>query len=56
LWKTADKQRIGGLAVYESIGGVFQGVTNFMPFEKGLPNLKYAEGQRQGLLLWKKGR
>lgn len=56
LWKTADKKRIGGVGVYEVVKGVFQGVTNFIPFKKVLPDLKYVEKQRQGLLLWKKGR
>lgn len=53
LWKTEDKKRIGGLAVYEVSGGVFQGVTSFIPFAKGKPALNYTEKQREGLLLWK---
>lgn len=53
-WKTKDKKRLGGIAVYEIVGGVFQGVTNFMPFTHGKPNLKYLERQRRGLMLYGK--
>ena len=56
LWKTEDKERIGGLGVYEVVDGVFQGVTNFIPMTKNTPNLGYVERQRQGLLLYGKGR
>lgn len=54
LWKTEDKKRIGGIAVYEVVGGVFQGVTSFMPLTHGKPNLKYVERQRRGVLLYGK--
>ena len=56
LWKTVDKERIGGLAVFESIGGVFHGVTNFIPFKgkTGIGDLRYVEKQRIGLLLYKR--
>ncbi len=56
LWKTADKKRIGGLAVYEVVNGVFQGVTNFLPFKKGTTtaNMTYLEKQREGVLLYPK--
>ncbi len=57
LWKTADKNRIGGLAVYEVVNGVFQGVTSFTPLKgSGLPDLSYVERQREGLLLYGKGK
>jgi SPP1 gp7 family putative phage head morphogenesis protein len=52
LWKTADKERIGGLAVFEVIDGVWSGVTAFVPFKGGLPDLGYVERQRLGLLLY----
>jgi len=53
LWKTADKNKIGGFAVYEVNGGVFSGVTSFIPTtKKGGQNLKYLEKQRQGILLY----
>ncbi len=53
VWKTADKTRIGGLSVFESSGGVWQGVTQFLPRRKdGAWNLDYVERQRQGVLLW----
>ena len=56
LWKTADKKRIGGLAVYEVTDGVFQGVTSFIPIgKKGLPQLDYMEKAREGLMLYGKG-
>ncbi|MHB1059811.1 MAG: phage minor head protein [Rhodanobacter sp.] len=51
LWKTEDKERIGGLAVFEVADGVFQGVTAFAPLRKGKPDLRYLEQQRRGLLL-----
>jgi len=56
-WKTADRKRIAGLAVFEVAGGVFQGVTNFVPLQgkADAPDLKYVDGQRRGLLLFKKG-
>jgi len=56
IWKTTDKKRIGGLAVYEVVDGVFQGVTNFIPLAKGEPHLDYVERQRKGLLLYGKGK
>lgn len=57
LWKTRDKQRIGGLGIFEVVDGVFQGVTNFIPMKKGKAlNLPYVENQREGLLLFGKGR
>lgn len=56
FWKTSDKKRIGGIAVHEAVNGVFQGVTNFLPVKRNkLPDLKYVERLRQGILLWKKG-
>lgn len=60
LWKTADKKRIGGLAVFEEVGGVLNGVTGFLPIsEDGRPKLDYLDEQRVGVLLYpkrKKGR
>ncbi len=53
LWKTPDKKRVGGLAVFEVVDGVFQGVTAFAPLRKGKPDLRYLEAQRSGLLLTK---
>jgi SPP1 gp7 family putative phage head morphogenesis protein len=54
LWKTEDKERIGGLAVFEVVDGVYRGVTAFVPFKKGKADLDYAEKQRLGLLLYPK--
>ena len=57
LWKTDEKERVGGLAVFETYKGVLQGVTSFLPETgKGKPDLKYVERQRQGLLLYPKKR
>jgi|GEM_PF-376732 len=60
FWKTADRERIGGLGVYEVVDGVFQGVTNFTPLKvkkgKALPDIGYVEKQRAGILLYGKGR
>lgn len=56
LWKTADKKRVGGMAVMEVSGGVFQGVTHFMPRKRKGWDLRYLEKQRQGVLLWGKGK
>jgi SPP1 gp7 family putative phage head morphogenesis protein len=55
-WKTEDKARVGGLAVFEVVGGSFQGVTAFMPLEKpkGDMDMDYLERQRKGILLYKK--
>lgn len=61
LWKTADKKRIGGVEVFEVNGGVLQGVTSFLPKKKDkktgewIGDLDYAEKQRRGLLLYKRG-
>ncbi len=52
LWKTKDKQRVAGLAVFEVEGGSFQGVTAFLPLTGGTADLAYAERQRRGLLLY----
>ena len=53
LWKTDDKkQRVGGLAVFEVVSGVFQGVTAFEPLKKGLSNIDYLDKQRRGHLLF----
>jgi hypothetical protein len=54
LWKTEDKQRIGGLLVFEVVNGVFNGVTAFTPMTRKGFDLKYLERQRQGLLLYKR--
>jgi len=54
LWKTEDKKTIAGLAVFEVVDGVFQGVTAFIPMKKGGADLTYAERQRLGLLLYPK--
>ncbi len=54
LWKTADKQRIGGLLVFEVVNGMFGGVTAFAPMQRGVADLKYLERQRQGVLLYKR--
>ncbi|KQC03142.1 MAG: hypothetical protein APR55_07090 [Methanolinea sp. SDB] len=57
LWRTRDKKKIGGMGVYEVAGGVFTGVTSFIPLtKKGEINLRYLDKQRRGLLLYKKGR
>jgi hypothetical protein len=54
-WKDPDDKRIGGYAAFEVIGGVFQGITAFLPFKRGNPNIKYLNDQRQGkLLYWRK--
>lgn len=52
VWKTEDKSRLGGLAVFEVSGGVFQGVTAFSPLRKGEPDWSYIEKQRRGFLLY----
>jgi SPP1 gp7 family putative phage head morphogenesis protein len=52
LWKSQDKQRLAGLAVFEVADGEFQGVTAFAPMKGGEPDLDYAERQRRGLLLY----
>jgi hypothetical protein len=54
IWKTADKRRIAGLAVYEVVDGKFMGVTNFIPRIKDSKSLEYAERQRMGLLLYQR--
>lgn len=54
LWKTQDKNRVAGLAVFEVVDGVFQGMTAFIPLKEGKADLSYAERQRQGLLLFPK--
>jgi SPP1 gp7 family putative phage head morphogenesis protein len=54
LWKAEDKERVGGLAVFEVVDGVYRGVTAFIPFKKGRADLDYAEKQRLGLLLYPK--
>jgi SPP1 gp7 family putative phage head morphogenesis protein len=54
LWKTEDKTRVAGLAVFEVADGVFQGVTSFLPTKGGEVDLGYAERQRVGLLLYPK--
>ena len=57
LWKTPDKQRIAALSIYEAVDGVFAGVTHFVPLTKaGKSNLRYAEKQRAGILLFHRGR
>jgi hypothetical protein len=57
LWKTEDKKRIGGFAVFETWRGVLQGVTSFMPLRKnGTMNMGYLERQRSGVLIYAKGR
>ncbi|MFZ5774035.1 MAG: phage minor head protein [Thermodesulfobacteriota bacterium] len=52
LWKTEDKTRVGGVAIYEVVGGVLQGVTNFVSWKKGQPDLGYLERLRHGVLLF----
>jgi len=52
LWKTEDKERVGGLMVFEVAGGVLQGVTAYMPLSHGAFDLDYVERQRRGLLLY----
>lgn len=55
LWKTGDKKRIGGMAIFEVIGGVYQGITSFVPLRKdNTPDLDYLDRQRLGLLLYPK--
>lgn len=58
LWKTPNKERIGGLAVFEVVDGKFQGVTAFTPTIRGteLPDLDYLEQTRVGLMLYSKKR
>lgn len=57
LWKSRDKQRVGGFTVFEAYRGVLQGVTTFMPMKKGTPDFKYLERQRTGVLIYpRKGR
>ncbi|MDN3515355.1 MAG: phage minor head protein [Candidatus Brocadia sp.] len=53
FWKTDDKERIGGLMVFEVVKGQFQGVTAFLPLKKDLPDIAYVNKQRYGLLLYK---
>ena len=55
VWKTQDRRRIGGLAVFEVADGVFQGVTAFLPKRKGEFSLEYVAAQRRGLLLYGRG-
>lgn len=52
LWKTEDKTKVAGLAVFEVVDGVYQGVTAFVPLKDGLADLGYAERQRKGVLLY----
>lgn len=54
LWKTEDRKRVAGLAAFEVVDGVFQGVTAFIPLKKGEADLDYVERQRLGLLLYPK--
>jgi SPP1 gp7 family putative phage head morphogenesis protein len=56
LWKTANRERIGGYAALEVADGSFQGVTAFLPLKKGKPAVEYVEVQRLGLLLFRRGR
>jgi SPP1 gp7 family putative phage head morphogenesis protein len=54
LWHDQDKN-VGGFAVFEVSGGIFQGVSSFLPKnKKGAPDFTYLEKQREGLLLYKK--
>ncbi|MDR1397178.1 MAG: minor capsid protein [Desulfarculales bacterium] len=53
LWKTNDKQRIPGIAVFEVVRGELQGVSVFAPGGTKKPNLAYVENQRHGLLIHK---
>ena len=53
LWKTADKKRVAGMAIFEVVNGVFGGVTAFAPLKRsGVPDIEYVEWQREGLLLY----
>lgn len=52
LWKTEDKERIGGLLIFEVVDSAFKGVTAFAPKKRGGFDLNYLEKQRQGLLLY----
>lgn len=56
LWKTEEKQRVGGFFVFEVNDGVFQVVTAYLPMKKKageiVPDLSYVERQRRGLLLF----
>ena len=54
LFRIAGK-KTGGFVIFESQKGVFQGVTSFIPFKKGEPDLDYLERQRIGLLLFRTG-
>lgn len=61
LWKTKDRKRIGGVTIFETIDGVLQGTTSFLPKRKNWKtkewewDLDYTERQRLGLLLYKRG-
>lgn len=53
LWKTVDKARFSAVTVFEVVDGIFKGVTAFIPLgNTGESKLSYAEGQRQGVLLY----
>lgn len=55
LWKDEEKNRIGGLAVFEVEGGVLRGVTSFLPVKGDVSNVAYLDKQRRGVLLYKRG-
>ncbi len=54
LWKTKDQKDIYGLMVLEVVDGIYQGVTAFISFNKGKPNLDHVEKKRRGVLLYPK--
>ena len=52
FWKTNDQKRVGGVAIFEVVDCVYQGVTAFIPFKEDTVDLKQVERQRTGLLLF----
>ncbi|MBU0970624.1 MAG: hypothetical protein KKC20_08245, partial [Proteobacteria bacterium] len=54
IWKTEDKERIGGFSVFETYHGVLQGVTSFLPMRAGETDFKYLEKLRTGVLMFKR--
>jgi SPP1 gp7 family putative phage head morphogenesis protein len=57
LWKSSDRQRIPGLAVFEVARGELAGVSVFSPEDRHkAPNLAYTEAQRRGILIYPSGK
>ena len=55
VWKTEDKKRIGGFAVFEVVRGKLVGSTAYIPNRRGTPYISHFESKRRGLLLYGKG-